>query len=214
MPLDLWPRANRGKVGSQLNKVGKFVAGKVIAGMLILAPVYLAILLLLKALRSLIGLVAPLAKLLPKWLPAAQILALLIVLVACFFVGNAVHTRIGRDAWEKIERSLFRRIPGYALLRSLTQRLAGEGQDKTWRPALAEIEESLVPAFIIEEIGDGRLTVFVPSVPTPLAGAVYILNPDRVHPLNVPFTQAVRVISQWGAGSKDLIASISRRKIA
>ena len=32
---------------------------------------------------------------------------------------------------------------------------------------LAEIEEALVPAFIIEELADGRYTVFVPSVPTP-----------------------------------------------
>jgi hypothetical protein len=33
-----------------------------------------------------------------------------------------------------------------------------------------EIEEALVPAFIIEELDDGRFTVFVPSVPTPFAG--------------------------------------------
>jgi len=92
-------------------------------------------------------------------------------------------------------------------LRSLTQRLAGESEGKAWRPALAEIEESLVPAFIIEELENGHFTVFVPSIPTPFAGAVYILSPDRVHPLNVPFAQAVRVISQWGSGCKDLVAA-------
>jgi len=73
---------------------------------------------------------------------------------------------------------------------------------------LAEIEEALVPAFIIEELDDGRLTVFVPSVPTPLAGGVYILSPNRVHALNIPFTQAVKVISRWGSGSKDLVAAM------
>ena len=45
-----------------------------------------------------------------------------------------------------------------------------------------------------------------------LAGAVYILNPDRVHSLNVPFSQAVRVITQWGSGSKDLVAAIDWSK--
>jgi uncharacterized membrane protein len=50
--------------------------------------------------------------------------------------------------------------------------------------------------------------VFVPSVPTPLAGAVYVLDRQRVHPLKVPFTQAVRTISQWGSGSKDLVAAM------
>jgi hypothetical protein len=32
--------------------------------------------------------------------------------------------------------------------------------------------------FVIEPLDDGRFTVFVPSVPTPLAGAVYILTPE------------------------------------
>jgi uncharacterized membrane protein len=149
-------------------------------------------------------------------LPAAQILALLLVLVLCFLIGGAVRTRLGRGAWERIERSLFEKIPGYELFRSFSHRLAGEDQDKSWKPALAEIEEALVPAFIIEELEDGRFTVFVPSVPTPLAGAVYVLVPERVHPLNVPFTQAIKTISHWGAGSKSLIAAMEmeKRKIA
>jgi len=99
-------------------------------------------------------------------------------------------------------------------LRSLTQRLAGESEDGTWKPALVEIEEALVPAFIIEELDDGRFTVFVPSVPTPLAGAVYILTPERVHPLNVPFTKAISVVSRWGSGSKDLVAAAEEVKKA
>ena len=45
-------------------------------------------------------------------------------------------------------------------------------------PALAEIEEALVPALIVEKLEDGSYTVLVPSVPTPMAGAIYILPPD------------------------------------
>jgi uncharacterized membrane protein len=48
----------------------------------------------------------------------------------------------------------------------------------------------------------------VPSVPTPLAGAVYILDRERVHVLDVPFTQAIKTISQWGSGSRDLVAAM------
>ena len=88
--------------------------------------------------------------------------------------------------------------------------MAGESEETTWKPALAEIEEALVPAFIIEELDDGRFTVFVPY-PTPFAGAIYILSPDRVHPLNVPFTQAVKTISRWGSGSKDLVAAMEQK---
>ena len=191
-----------------MKKFRTFVVSRLVAGVLVLAPIYLAALLLLKAMKSLAGLVKPIAHLLPQWLPADQILSLSLVLAICFLVGIAVRTPTGRATWERIESSAFQRIPGYSIFRSLTQRLAGEGRDTTWKPVLAEIEEALVPAFIIEELEDGRFTVFVPSVPTPLAGAVYILTSDRVHPLNVPFTQAIRAVSRWGAGSKDLVAAM------
>jgi len=45
-------------------------------------------------------------------------------------------------------------------------------------PALAEIEEALVPALIVEKLEDGSYTVLVPSVPTPMDGAIYILPPN------------------------------------
>jgi uncharacterized membrane protein len=121
-----------------------------------------------------------------------------------------VRTKAGRAIRDRIERSLFERIPGYALVRSLTQRLVGEGRETAWKPALVEIEDALVPAFIIEEFDDGRYTVFVPSVPTPMAGAVYILERGRVHPVDVPFTQAIKVISRWGQGSRELVAAMER----
>ena len=190
----------------------EFVVARVVAGFLVITPIYLATLLLLKALKSLADLVRPFAKLLPPWLPAAEVLSLLVVLIACFLIGVLVQSPPGREAWARIEKSWFQRIPGYTLFRSLTQRAAGETQDETWKPALVEIEEALVPAFIIEELTDGRFTVFVPSVPTPLAGAIYILTPDRVHPLDIPFAQAIKTMSRWGSGSKDLVAAMERGK--
>ena len=88
--------------------------------------------------------------------------------------------------------------------------MTGDNSQTAWKPALVEIEDALVPAFIIEELEDGRYTIFVPSIPTPLAGAVYILNRKRVHPLNVPFTEALKAISRWGSGTKDLVAAMER----
>ena len=191
-----------------MRSFGRFILGSLVRGLLIIIPLYLAVLLLLKAMKSLAGLVRPLASLLPEWLPAEKLLSLLLVLFVCFLVGAAVRTRAGRSARERIEKSLFEKIPGYELLRSLTQRMAGKDEESAWKPALVEIEDALVPGFIIEELEDGRVSVFVPSVPTPFAGAVYILDPARVHPLNVPFTQAIKVVSKWGSGSKELVAAM------
>jgi uncharacterized membrane protein len=142
------------------------------------------------------------------WLPAAQIVSLLLVLLICFLIGVAIQGQAGQAIWARIEKSAVSKIPGYALVRSLTDRISGKDEDNSWKPALVEIEEALVPAFIIEALEDGRFTVFVPSVPTALAGSVYILTSDRVHPLNIPFTQAIKAVSQWGSGSKHLVAAM------
>jgi uncharacterized membrane protein len=180
-------------------------AGKaILSGVLIVVPIYLTVLLLLKAMKTVATLVRPLSMLLPEWFPAEKALSLLLVLLICFLIGVAVRTSTGRRTREKIEKSLFERIPGYALFRGMTQQMAGDTREKVWKPALVEIEDARVPGFIIEELDDGRYTVFVPSAPTPLAGAIYILDRGRVHPLDVPFTQALQVVSRWGLGAKAL----------
>jgi uncharacterized membrane protein len=191
-----------------MKQFSEFVVNTLVGGLLVLAPIYIAVLLLLKAMQSLVGLVRPFAMLLPDWFPAENVLSLLLVLILCFLIGVAVRTTMGRAIRERIEKILFERLPGYALFKSFTQRLAGESQENVWKPALVEIEDALVPAFIVEELEDGRFTVFVPSVPTPFAGAVYILSRERVHLLDVPFTQAVKSVSRWGSGSKDLVAAM------
>ena len=194
-----------------VKKVSKFILTRLGVGVLAVAPIYLAALLLFKVMKSCTAVVRPLAKLRPKGLPAEHFLSFLLVLIVCFLIGLMVRTPAGRASWGRMESSLLQGIPGYALFRSLTQQLAGKTQDQAWKPALAEIEEALVPAFIIEELDDGRFTVFVPSVPTPLAGAIYILTPDRVHPLSIPFTQAIQAVSRWGSGSKDLVAAMEAK---
>ena len=183
-----------------------------IRGLLVVIPVYLAILLLLKAMKSVAKLVQPFTALLPDWVPAEKLLSLLLVLAICAVIGATVGTRIGRGARNWLERSVFERIPGYGVIRSLTRQMSGISRENTWTAALVEIEDALVPGFIIEEFEDGRYTVFVPSIPTPFAGAVYVLDRKRVHPVDVPFTDAVRVISRWGSGAKNLVAAMERRE--
>jgi uncharacterized membrane protein len=197
-----------------VKKFRDFIVSRLVAGVLVLAPIYLAVLLLLKAMKSLTGLVRPIAKLLPDWLPADHVFSLLLVMIISFLIGIAVRTRRGRAIWGRLENSLFQKIPGYAVVRGFTQQLAGETQGESWKPALAEIEDALVPAFIIEELEDGSFTVFVPSVPTALNGAVYILSQDRVHRVDVPIAQVIKAVSRWGSGSRNLVAAMERKHVA
>ena len=104
---------------------------------------------------------------------------------------------------------MLEKIPGYALVRGLTERVSGEEREGAFRPALVEIEDALAPGFIIEELDDGRYTVLVPSVPTPAAGTLFILPRERVHPWTCPSRQAVKVISKWGTGAGEMARGIT-----
>ena len=188
----------------------EFITSTVVGGLFVVVPVYLAAMLLLKGMKSVGALVRPFAALVPDWIPAENFFALILILVFCFVVGLAVRTRSGRSVRERLEILFFERLPGYSLLRSLTQRMAGDTDEQAWTPALVEIEDALVPGFVIEVLDDGRYTILVPSVPTPLAGAVYVLKPERVHILDIPFTQAIRSISRWGSGSRELVAAMRK----
>ena len=48
----------------------EFVASTLVGGLLIVLPVYLAVVLLLKTLKALVNLLEPVRALLPDWLPA------------------------------------------------------------------------------------------------------------------------------------------------
>ena len=180
-----------------------------IGGLLVVLPIYLSILLLAKTLAGILALLSPVTAAIPAGTQFRQIFALMIVLAVCLVAGLVVRTGAGLRAKNALERSVLRKIPGYALVRGLAERLGGDAAEGSFQPALVELEDALSPGFIIEELEDGRYTVLVPSVPTPAAGSLFILPRERVHPLDVPFTQAVKVISKWGEGAGALARGIS-----
>ena len=182
-----------------------------IGGLLVVLPIYVSILLLVKTLAGIFALLSPVTAAVPAGAQFRQVIAILIVLVVCLVAGIVVRTGPGLRAKKRFERSVLRKIPGYSLVQGLTERVSGDEREGAFQPALVEIEDALSPGFIIEELEDGRYTVLVPSVPTPAAGALFILPRERVHPLDVPFTQAVTVISKWGAGAGVLARGITVR---
>jgi len=182
-----------------------------IGGLLVVLPIYVSVLLMAKTLAAIFALLSPITAAIPASTHFRQIIAIVIVLAVCLVTGFVVRTRPGRRARKMLERSVLTNIPGYSLVQGLTERVSGEDGEGAFQPALVEIEDALSPGFIIEELEDGRCTVLVPSVPTPAAGALFILPKERVHPLDVPFTQAVKVISRWGAGAGAMARGITVR---
>ena len=192
-----------------MKSLADLIKTTLIGGLLVVLPIYLSILLLAKTLGGLLALLSPVTAAISPDARFRQVAAIMIVLAACLVVGLLVRTTLGLRAKEAFERAVLEKIPGFTLVRGLAKRLAGDQSEATFRPALVELEDALSPAFIIEELEDGRYTVLVPSVPTPAAGALFILPRERVHPVDVPFVQAVKVISKWGVGAGAMARGVS-----
>ena len=193
-----------------MRAIAEFTRTALIGGVLVVLPVYLSVLLLAKAIAGIVGLVAPITHGLPATLQFPELIAMLLLVAVCFVCGIAVRTGPGLRAKNVLERAVLEKIPGYALIRGLAGRVVGKADEQAFTVVLAEIEDALVPAFLVEDCGEDHCAIFVPSVPTPAAGAIYIIAKTRVHPVDVPFTQAVSVISKWGAGSGALLARMKR----
>ena len=199
---------------TQMRTIAEFMKTTLIGGIIIVLPVYIAVLLILKAVQGLLAAVKPITAAIPASVEFDEILAILVLAVICFIAGLVVRTRAGLRAKNAIERRVLQRLPGYTLLRGLAGRVTGQADEPSFAPALAEIEEALVPALIVEKLEDGSYTVLVPSVPTPMAGAIYILPPERVHPVDVPFTVALKVFSKWGTGAGEFVRAMQAAKLS
>jgi uncharacterized membrane protein len=192
-----------------MNALREFAKSTLIGGLLVVVPIYFSVLLLAKAMRGLIGLLGPVTKVLPESLHGLrEVVAILTVVLLCFAIGLAMRTRLGNRMFRGFERRVLEKIPGFGVLRGAVRRVSGRSDDAMFQPVLVEIEDALTPAFIVEELDDGRCVVLVPSVPTPAAGSLYILARERVHWVDAPVTEAIAVITRWGAGTSKLVKAM------
>ena len=179
-----------------------------ISGVLVILPLGLILMILLKIIVMIQPLSAPFVEWLPRALRYPALIAVLLLVIACLLAGLLAQTRAGRGVGNSVEGAILNRIPGYSMVRSITRRIGNIEESEKFAPALVEIEEALVPGFVVEEHADGRYTVFVPSAPTPAVGAIYIIARERVHLVDASFLKAVRCVSSWGVGAAELLQAM------
>lgn len=186
-----------------------------LTGLLIVFPAWLAVLLFVQLLVHLEGLVKPIAVAMPKGVDHPMPWSIVAFLLVCFITGLLFHTTIGKLMGRTIENAVLEKIPGYPSLRSIANQMSDFESEKGFKPALVEMEDGcLTPAFLIEAHQIGFSTVFVPSVPTPMAGNILIMPSERVHTVDVPVPVMMKCISKWGSGSGEILAAMERKEFA
>src|SRR4051795_11069805 len=113
-----------------MKALAEFSRTTLIGGVLIILPVYIAVLLLAKTIKGLLGLLQPVAERVPASVEFRQIVAVVLLVCVCFLVGLVVRTGPGLRAKNACERAVLERLPGYTFLRGLAKRLAGRARSR------------------------------------------------------------------------------------
>ena len=116
----------------------EFLKVTLVGGLLVVLPVWVSLLLLLKAINGALSMLRPIAKLLPQTVVYEKVVALGLMLVICFVVGLLVRTRPGKRIGDWLGHHILDRIPGFSLMRGMTRQFAGDKEEESFRPALDE----------------------------------------------------------------------------
>lgn len=192
----------------------RFIMKTIVGGLFFVIPLLLVLVLLREGIQLVSRVVRPVSGLFHAQTYAgflvADIIAVALILLVCFIAGLVAATGPGRRLSRGIDRLVLRKVPGYTLIKSAAEGMAGlehiPGCDEA-TPAVAWIEEAWVPAFVMERPVEGLVTVFVPSAPTPAAGSIYFLPENRVRSIDASMMAELRCVTRLGLGSRELLRS-------
>ena len=136
------------------------------------------------------------------------VLALAGITLLCYGVGSLVHTRIGSWSFDKFEKLLLTKIPGYRIVKNIFIGISGENV-KAYKPALIKLgpDGAAVLGFIMEYNQNGTVTVFVPHSPVLTVGTIYVVEKNQATLLDSGHIAMINCLSEWGTGSNKVLGN-------
>jgi len=195
-----------------MNNIVQFFKTSLLGGFFVLLPLGLFYILLAEIVELLIAMATPMADLFPKGtfdefeLPG--LLAVGLLFVASFLFGLTLRSATLRGFGLWIERATLGKLPLYGAVKSLSRGLVGAKEEGVFKSAIltsSDGEREIV--YLIEDDGNGYVTVLVPWAPASFAGSVKIVRRDRIELLQASVGDTSMVLSHWGVGALKLLAS-------
>jgi uncharacterized membrane protein len=133
------------------------------------------------------------------------LLAIVVLLAACFVAGLAARWTFGQRLSAWMERTLTLFFPRYVIVKArMAGSIGGEHAKTELKPVLVAFDDMSRIAFEVERQASGFVTIYLPGAPDPWAGSVVYVEENRVRPLNVEFSEALAVFERLGRDSVQL----------
>jgi uncharacterized membrane protein len=189
-----------------MKKIKAGIKSAALTGLFTLLPILLLYLLLAEIFQLLVAMATPLADLIfpadmLEGIKEEVLLAILILFTASLLVGLLANSIIGKKWGASIERNTVSKIPMYRAVKRLTSGFTDADGDRAFLPGLlnsGEGEQDLV--FVIEDHGNGKLTVMLPWAPAAFAGSLKIVDAAKVELVDSNIGEYSKLLSHWGVG--------------
>lgn len=192
-----------------MKHIKSFVKTTLVGGLFFVIPLVLLVLIIAKVIDIFRKLVGPIVDKIPieaiGGITLSRIFALLVLLFLCFIAGLFSKTKKAADLRKWVEVKVLSHIPGYTLLKGMTESAAGMESEDLRDVVLVDIEEVWQIGFLMDEIDDELSTVYIPGAPNPMSGDVFFVKNERLKKLELPELSAMKIYKKLGIDSKKIL---------
>jgi uncharacterized membrane protein len=183
-----------------------FIKTTVVGGFVFLIPTAIVVV----ALGKVIGTLKVLARTLSSFFGieslvggfVVELLAIAATVLVCFVMGLLAKRASAKRMREKLDTTLLNSFPGYAFIKGFAENLRqAEELAGSFQPVLVRFDDYAQVAFETHRDSAGNVAVYLPGAPNPWSGTVVYVSQERVVPLAMTLTEALRNIRTLGKGS-------------
>jgi uncharacterized membrane protein len=191
-----------------------FLKTTALGGVIFLLPLIVIGTLLGQVVQVILGVANALSKTLPIDSPRGWtllvLLAIGVVLAACFVAGFVARWTLGQRLTAWLEKNLTLFFPRYVIVKArMAGSIGGDHAKSELKPVLVRFNEVSRMAFEVERAQAGLVTIYLPGAPDPWAGTVAFVEENRVRALEIDFSEALASFERLGYGSSKAIAPIA-----
>jgi uncharacterized membrane protein len=139
---------------------------------------------------------------------AVTVLSVIVLVLISFAAGIVARTAFGRRITLWSENSFLSRFPHYHVIKSMAEGLAHIENASGLKPALINIEDAWQIGYLLEQLENGWVVVFLPQAPAPMSGNVMYMPADRVRLLDITMVQAMSIVKAIGVGSSAALRGV------
>ncbi len=132
-----------------------------------------------------------------------------IILLLCFVAGIIARRAIGRKFSKTVEKQLMTVFPKYAVYKDLlADNIGGPENVPSLDPICVRFDDSYRLAFEADRLNNGLVAVYLPGAPDTWIGRVVLVSPDRIEPVDLPFSECLGIFERLGRDSATPLASL------